>query len=174
MYLKIDEAYVDYNLPLLSNLLSTLDQELMEVNRLIFSTADPESCGLTERGEYVIGVGFSAMQQYITETLTFTGINKTRALDIGPRYTKEITFISVVNAAANWWKHSAEWVGQSERSRLTERTQEIVMEVTNTRDYQLSNVLAKLLDTSEITLSALLPNLVLWRADVDAARVRNV
>jgi hypothetical protein len=174
MYLKIDEEYVDYNLPLLSNLLSTLDQELIEVNRLIFSTADPESYDLTERGEYLIGVGFSAMQQYITETLTFTGVNKTRALDIGPRHTKEITFVSVVNAAANWWKHSAEWVAQPEKSKLAERTQEIVMKVTNTRDYQLSNVLAELLGTSEITLSALLPNLILWRSDVDAAREKKV
>ncbi|MDO8696251.1 MAG: hypothetical protein Q7J74_03980 [Pseudomonas sp.] len=174
MYLKIDDKYVDYNFPLLSNLLIRLDEELIEVNRLIFSTVDPESYGLTERGEYLIGVGFSAMQQYITETLTFTGINKNRALDIGPRHTKEITFIAIVNAAANWWKHSAEWVNQLEQSKLSERTQKIVMAVTNTREYQLSNVLAELLGTSEIILSALLPNLVLWRADVDAERVKHV
>lgn len=174
MYLKIDEEYVDYNLSLLSKLLITLDEELIEVNRLIFSTADPESYGLTDRGEYLIGVGFSAVQQYITETLTFTGVNKNRALDIGPQYTKETTFIAVVNAAANWWKHSAEWVDQEELSKLAKRTQEVVMKVTSAREYQLSNVLAELLDTSEITLSALLPNLVLWRADVDAERVKYV
>ena len=73
----------------------------------------------------------------------------------------------MVNAAANWWKHSAEWVGQETTSTLALQTKRIVVETAESLDCPLSNVLAKLLGESEITLCALLPNLVLWRSVVD-------
>ncbi|NRQ43969.1 hypothetical protein HRH59_15600 [Rheinheimera sp. YQF-2] len=167
MYLKVGGEYADRELQFLAELLNNLDEKVVEVSNLIFKSVDPESDGLTDRGEYFIGVGFSVIQQYLTDTLTLTGVSKSRALDIGPRYSEEFTFISVVNAAANWWKHSAEWVGQETRSRLALQTQKIVVETAESLDYPLSNVLAKLLGTSEITLSALLPNLVLWRSALD-------
>lgn len=178
MYLKIGDEYADHELCLLSELLNILDDKVIEVSKFIATSVDPESDDLTDRGEYFIGVGFSVIQQYLTDTLTLTGISKKRALDIGPRYSGELTFISIVNAAANWWKHSAEWWGQETTSGLASQTQRIVLEIVlesaETPDYPLSNVLAKLLDTSEITLSALLPNLVLWRSAVDTERRENV
>lgn len=173
MYLKIGDEYADGELRLLSDLLNTLDEKVVEINRLISASVDPDSDGLTDRGEYFIGVGFSAMQQYLTDTLTLTGIKKHRAFEIGPRHSDRLTFVAVVNAAANWWKHSAEWVGQPMQNGLAEKTQEIVLEVAGTEDYPLSNVLAKLQNTSEITLSALLPNLVLWRSAVDAEKEKH-
>jgi hypothetical protein len=168
MYLKVGGEYADRELQLLAELLNNLDEKVVEVSNLISKSVDPESDGLTDRGEYFIGVGFSVIQQYLTDTLTLTSVSKRRALDIGPRYSEEFTFISVVNAAANWWKHSAEWVGQETTNRLALQTQKIVVETVESMDYPLSNVLAKLLGTSEITLSALLPNLVLWRSALDA------
>ncbi|GGY52428.1 hypothetical protein GCM10011297_26670 [Bacterioplanes sanyensis] len=169
MYVKFENDYADRELQLLAELLSILDEKLAEVSNLISKSVDPESDGLTDRGEYFIGVGFSVIQQYLTDTLTLTGMSKRKALDIGPRYSKEFTFISVVNAAANWWKHSAEWVGQETTSTLASRTQRIVIETAESLDYPLSNVLAKLLGSSEIMLCALLPNLVLWRSAIDTA-----
>lgn len=173
MYLKVGGEYADRELHLLSELLNILDGKIVEVSNLISNSFDPESDGLTDRGEYFIGVGFSVMQQYLTDTLTLTGISKKRAFDIGPRYSKEFTFISVVNAAANWWKHSAEWFGKETTNVLALQTQKIVADTAETLDYPLSNVLAKLLGTTEITLSALLPNLVLWRSALDTKRHEN-
>lgn len=170
MYLKVGSEHADGELQLLSELLGILDGKVVEVSTLIAASFDPESDGLADRGEYFIGVGCSAVQQYLTDTLTLTGIRKDRAFDIGPRYSKEFTFVSVVNAAANWWKHSAEWVAQQTPNGLAMKTQNIVVEVAGTEDYPLSNVLAKLQGSSEITLSALLPNLVLWRSAVDIER----
>lgn len=167
MYLKVGGEYADRELQLLAELLNNLDEKVVEVSNLISKSVDPESDGLTDRGEYFIGVGFSVIQQYLTDTLTLTGVSKRIALDIGPRYSEEFTFISVVNAAANWWKHSAEWVGQETTSSLALQTQKIVVETAESLEYPLSNVLAKLLGTSEITLSALLPNLVQWRSALD-------
>lgn len=167
MYLKVGDEYADRELQLLADLLNILDEKVVEVSNLISKSVDPESDGLTDRGEYFIGVGFSVIQQYLTDTLTLTGVSKRKAFDIGPRYSEEFTFISLVNAAANWWKHSAEWVGQETTSTLALQTQRIVVETAESLDYPLSNVLAKLLGTSEITLCAVLPNLVLWRSAVD-------
>ncbi|MEQ6886485.1 hypothetical protein [Salicola sp. Rm-C-2C1-2] len=173
MYLKSGHEYADTELQLLSELLATLDDKVVEVTNLISVSVDPESAGLTDRGEYFIGVGFSAIQQYLTDTLTLTGISKRRAFDIGPRHSDRFTFIAVVNAAANWWKHSAEWVGQPTQNALALKTQEVVIEVTGTEYYPLSNVLAKLQGTRELRLSALLSNLVLWRSAVDEERLQN-
>lgn len=167
MYIKISDEYADRELRLLSGLLSTLDEKVIENMRAIACSTDPESDGLTDRGEYFIGVGLAAIQQYLTDTLTLTGLKKDRAFKIGPSYSSEFTFVSVINAAANWWKHSAEWQGASSQSGMALRTQEIVMAVSGSEDYPLSNVLANLLGTSDITLSALLPNLVLWREAID-------
>ncbi len=170
MYLKIGNEYADSELQLLSELLSTLDEKLREIHELMANSTDSESDGLCDRGEYLIGVGFSVIQQYITDTLTLTGIRKDRALDIGLRYSNNHSFVSIVNAAANWWKHSAEWMGKPVQSHQAKKTQEIVNDVIDTDGYPLSNVLAKLQGTSTIMLSALLPNLILWRSAVDTER----
>lgn len=173
MYLKTGGKYADRELHLLSELLNILDGKIVEVSRLISKSLDPESDGLADRGEYFIGVGFSVIQQYLTDTLTLTRVRKQSAFDVGPRYSEEFTFISVVNAAANWWKHSAEWVGQETTNKLALQTQRIVVETADSLDYPLSNVLAKLLSTSDVSLSALLQNLVLWRSAVDIERAKN-
>lgn len=170
MYLKGGNEYADGDLQLLSELLAILDSKLAEISSLIVASVDPESDGLTDRGEYFVGVGFSAIQQYLTDTLTLTGISKSRAFDIGPIHSDGLPFVAVVNAAANWWKHSAEWVEQPTRNRLTLRTKEIVTTVSGTEDYPLSNVLTNLQNSTDITLGALLPSLVLWRSAVDCER----
>jgi len=173
MYLRADDEYADREMQLMSEVLATIDSKLAEVLSLIAVSADPESDGLTDRGEYFIGVGFSVIQQYLTDTLTFTGVSKKRALDIGPRYSEKFTVVAVVNAAANWWKHSAEWVGRSVKDRVALKTQEIVSEVANTEDYPMRVVLSELQNKGQISLGALLPNLVLWRSAVDRERQQN-
>lgn len=46
-------------------------------------------------------------------------------------------------------------------------TQRIVMDISDSEDYPLSNVLSMLLGTTDINLSALLPNIILWRSAID-------
>lgn len=173
MYIKIDDGFSDVELQLLSELLSLLDNKIIEINKLISSANDPESDGLLDRCEYFFGVGIVAIQQYLMDTLTLTGIEKQQALSLGPAYSEQLTFVAVLNAAANWWKHSAEWNPDSSPRKDALRTQQIIADVANSNNYELSNVLAGLLHTSEVTLCSLLPNLVLWRSAVDQARHRN-
>jgi hypothetical protein len=173
MYIKFDDQFADGELNMLSELLFLLDQKIIEITTLIKSSSDPESDGLTDRCEYFVGVGFSAIQQYLTDTLTFTGVNKAVALNLGPVYSENITFVSVLNSVANFWKHSPEWLSSENFRKDVLRTQEIISTVTESNDYPLSNVLAELLGSSNITLSALLPKLVIWRAAVDISRKGN-
>lgn len=170
MYIKNGSEYADREFHLLTEILNIIDEKVIDVNKRISTSVDPVSDGLTDRGEYFIGVGLSLIQQYLTDTLTLTGLTKKRALDIGPRYSEDLTFISIINAAANWWKHSAEWFGKVEKEKKGFQTQNIIIAVTDSLDYPLSNVLAELLGTSDSTLSALLPNVLLWREAVDFER----
>ena len=173
MYLKIGEEFADGEFQLLSELLAILDGEILRVQKMIRTSDNPDAEGLTDRGEYFIGVGLTAVQQYLTDTLAQTGISKKTALEIGPRYSSENTFVGVVNAAANWWKHSAEWSSQSAERADALRTQQIITDVTGSADYALSNVLSNLLGSENVSLGSLVPNLVLWRTAVDESRVRN-
>jgi len=174
MYIRIDDRFADDQLHLLSELLALLDTKIIEIYKLLATTSDPESDGLLDRGEYFLGIGIVAIQQYLADTLTLTGIEKKQALNLGPAYSEQLTFVAVLNAAANWWKHSAERYPNTAPRRDAVRSSEIVNEVGDSDSYELSNVLANLLRTSEVTLCSLLPNLVLWRSALDQERRKNV
>lgn len=170
MYIKIGTDFADPNLHLLLGLLKTLDQKIVEITELILDSPDPESDGLTDNGEYFIGAGFVLIQQYLTDTLTLTGISKRTAFELGPRYSKEHSVVMIINAAANWWKHESEWIG-NHPNKQSQLTREVIMSITEyALDYPLSNVLSKLLQTSNITLSALKPKLIHWRKAIDENR----
>lgn len=169
MFTVIGNEFADQELQLLSELLNVLDVKIIDIRKSIYDSLDPESEGLLDKAEYFIGVGFSTIQQYLTDTLTLTGLNKREALDIGPKFSEEFHFIAVLNAAANWWKHSPEWLASEKKEdKQTLRTQNTVVTVAETEDYPLSNVLAKLTSSNEGTLSSLLPNILLWRSSVNA------
>lgn len=170
MYLKIGEEYADAELSNLEELLSLLDEKLRDILERIRRSPDPESDGLLDRGEYFIGVGFCATQQYLVDTLTFTGVDMSRALALGPVDLKGNPVALVLNAAANWWKHSAEWWSRGSIPPIASRTVNIVDTITDgNTEYALSNVLAGLLgshDLSKATLVDLIPKLIVWRNEV--------
>lgn len=170
MYLKVGEEYADGEMGLLADLLAMVDKEILRVQEQINASKDPETDGLLDRGEYFVGIGITAIQQYFTDTLTLTSIDKKTALGLGPRHSKNYSIVQVINAAANYWKHSAEWYSDTELRKDAQRTIQIVSEVSGTNDYMLYNSLHALLRSSDVTLCSLLPMLVLWRTAVDEKR----
>ena len=70
---------------------------------------------LFDDAEYLHGIGFVAGQRYIATvrgTLKLSKKDKMDKMDpllIGLKLNNGTTFASVVNAAANYWKHSDEW-----------------------------------------------------------------
>jgi hypothetical protein len=143
-----------------------LDKKISGIQLLISSSSDPDSDGLCDRGEYFIGIGFVAIQQHLVETLLFTGINKNEAYKLGAIHSTGVTYISLINSAANWWKHEAEWVNKGEIPKNGNNTFDHVYAAAKTTDYALSNVLASICSSESISLSAVVPYLREWQAAI--------
>lgn len=172
MFCIIEDEFVDWNLDILSELLSMLDGKISEINSQILNSSDPDYEGLCNTGEYFIGIGFVAIQRYLVDTLIGTGIDKNKAYILGPKFSSDITYVSLINSAANWWKHEAEWFNKDEIPRNGQRTIEHVTAIAESHEYALSNILASICGSGNISLGALVPYLIEWRNFVHNERVR--
>lgn len=163
MLLTIGKQTADRELGLLGELLGILDGKLSEIKQQIEQSADPDSAGLCDKGEYFIGIGFVAMQQYMTEALLFQSISKGNALNLGPIHASGATYASLINSAANWWKHEPEWTNEGRIPDNGIRTFDHIANVAPEFGYELSKVLASLCSNEEFSLSSLVTYLVAWR-----------
>ncbi len=170
MFLVAEGEFTDGELWKLRELFVILDKKLDEINLLIKDSLDPDSEGLCDRGEYFIGLGFVAIQQYLVETILFTGLSKAKAFNLGPIHSSGDTFVSLINASANWWKHEPEWWDAGELPKNGERSFDLVASVTESTSYQLSNVLALFCGNNELRFNFIIPYLEKWRTDVHECR----
>jgi hypothetical protein len=112
---------------MLDEALATLDSLLSEIEGAD-ACEDPDQFGYFDRLEWVAGLGFTACQTYITETRSWFGTERA-SLSWGPRYGRgDHTIAQVVNAAANYWKHQAEWDWSTEDTRR-QRTVDVLSAV---------------------------------------------
>lgn len=176
MYPKFDDGILDDDLPFLVTLLELLDTRLIQIQLAIEASTDPDSDGLFDRGEYLIGIGFIACQRYLASTYGPLGVKKHVALDCGPHESGGASFAQIVHATANFAKHFDEWDFSSAvfRDRAGLQTNQletirVIETVTNWADYTCSNVLAGLVGSLEIKLISLSPKLEAWRDEFDAA-----
>ncbi len=170
MYIKVGSEVVDPAYELLSELLYMIDEKLFDISTQITQSIDPESDGLTDKGEYFIGVGFTAIQQYLTETLILTKISKNFALYLGPKYSEKTTYVEIINAAANWWKHEAEWFPEGPKRSGSIKNAEVIYAAAQSEQYFLSNLLANLVAPSKPSMCSLLPRLRAWRQSLELKR----
>ena len=167
--LKIGDSLFDDELNLLIKLLSLLDIELKRVNAEIKASRDPESDGFLDVGEFLIGSGFVAIQRYLTATRAALGIQQVPAYDFPPMVNETAAYAKVLNALANYWKHSEEWfeiLNGSESAKLgrqAESTIETLEKVCPLLDYPCADFLAILLQGKDLELSNLLPLISEWR-----------
>lgn len=156
------------NLPFLCELFDLLDKKIHEIELLILQSNDPDTDGLLDRGEYFIGVGFVACQQYLVDTLFFTTIKKNYAYGLGPVHSSGITYVELINSAANWWKHEPEWFSKREVPNNGLRTFDNVTAIAGNEyfgHYVLSEVLASICD-SKLSFKSVVPFLLEWREAV--------
>ncbi len=152
----------DLKITELSDLLALLDSKLEQLMEQVESSLDADSLGIFDRAEYFIGVGFVAMQQYISDTMYKSEFSRREALNLGAVTSLGSTHISVINSAANWWKHESEWDWYSE-SGISNKTYLSISNVVDPENYPLSNVLAFLIGERKFCLSSLIPLLEQWR-----------
>ncbi|WP_042955289.1 hypothetical protein [Pseudomonas sp. G5(2012)] len=177
MFLKIDGGYADWDFDFLSGFLEHLDIKLSLIDAAIKKSRDPDSDGLCDQGEYIIGVGFTAVQRYIGSTYKWLGFDKLNALRVPPEVKDGLCFVEIVNAGANYWKHLDEWdiravcrrdVDALNGNKNAVRTIETIEKITPWADYTCSNLLAALLGDEPLKLSLLLPKIAEWRSNLDA------
>ncbi|KQQ61164.1 hypothetical protein ASF69_01700 [Rhizobium sp. Leaf311] len=169
--IQAQDAIADPELALLTRLLAIVDLELKAVLTDIDISNDAESDGLLDVGEFLIGTGFVAIQRYITSIHTGLGKDRGRALTSQPHINDDVPLAQLLNATANYWKHSDEWYETTllKNKHLGDRaldTISVIERVTPVADYTCSNVLAAILNKRDLALSGLLPMLMMWRNEV--------
>lgn len=166
---------IDEELFFLESSLTALEVTFSEVMKSIKKyDQDLDSSGLLDEAEFLVGLGFTICQRYITGTLgwiklTGTDINKTKALAVGDIVKNNITYVAAINSGANYWKHSDEWVKitkECEDLKIKPQaiyTMETLGEVTDSSYYPCSNLLFELLKSEELRLTSLIPIMKSWR-----------
>lgn len=167
----LDDAVADDELVNLERQLSVFDADLVRMNELIKNSTDPETDGLLDKGEYLIGSGFVTIQRYLTATHTNLNCDRWRALALPPFINPGVTFAQALNAGANYWKHSEEWFEQHNFKKQplmpnAMKTIELIEFVTQEMHYVCSNMLSAMLMGNELKLSHLIGHLIEWRNNV--------
>lgn len=156
---------------LLERHLKLLDSELIEINKAVAVSRDPESEGLCEAGEYLVGIGFVAIQKYMTTVHSTLEVGKSTALDCAPHVNPDLTFAEAFNAGANYWKHMEEWIGiLSKEGSLQEKTLQTIKsieKVTFWAEYTCANLLAGLVKDEAFELSTLVPKILEWTENME-------
>ena len=160
----VDDAY----LSLLKEAANFLDGQLARLEGEARTGEDPDRFGQYDRLEYLTGLGFVACQQYMIGAFARKKINKQTALDLGPKHRCGETFASLVNAAANYWKHREEWGGSNggnpRADQTTRRLRSLGLDLE--QSYVIANVLYELLRPHAARFERLIPFLTRWRDDV--------
>jgi hypothetical protein len=193
VYLKVDEGFSDPSFGHLSIFLKIIDRELQDIQLKISCSPCPDSEGLFDLGEYLIGYGFVAIQRYVTETKPARGKLEGNIYEYGFKLHDELFLIEAINAGANYWKHELEWPFRLEFgdpneeglskisinrdgdyfSGMQRRTFDIVSKLTSYADYTLSSLLAEINErtsrSSSLFFEPLLPYVAQWRDELDHA-----
>lgn len=179
MYLKNGSDVWDGDLDFLRDIVELLDVRLDEVQQAADSCFDPDQMGCYDDVEYIAGMGFVACQRYLASTYGALGVSKGLAMQKGPRHAGGETIAQIINAGANFWKHSDEWDLHSRVDRdhaglstIQLETIRIIETVVPWSDYTCTNLLAALVAPGEPRLKDLRPHLEAWRDALDREYAR--
>ena len=170
-YSEIDLFWTD-----MKSYLEILDAALSPIICKIDTATGPIDEHLCDRSEYLFGAGFVAIQKYMLETRHLKKIKFTKAIDPKVPDNSQVPFEEAVWAAANYWKHDAEWwsVAFQESDQSTGKEKDIPNNILRNseilsafgvfgRDYLCSTVLAAYTPSKDLRLSSLLPLILDWR-----------
>ncbi len=166
MFLVGESSILDYDLDLFGDVAAALDRHISAAfDGIDFGTAD--MMGLFDRAEYAAGLGFVASQAYLAATYGDLRVTKVAALSLGPSHGTGGKVVAMLNAAANFWKHSPEWQlqGNHPGRRRTVETLDAISLAVNP-DYPLLGILGELTSVKEPRLLALVPLLAAWRDEL--------
>ncbi len=167
MLIFSENEIFDQSLNVLSELYDSLDEKLSNLSCATAELDDPDSWGIFDEMENLIGFGLVALQTYVTETATVLKLRKYTSYEFGPKTESGVAKIEILNALANFWKHREEWIFDDEQKRKN-AADRLFGEVGCSTDmeYPISGVLTELLTPQEVRFSNLIPILSEWRNDM--------
>ncbi|QHD49529.1 hypothetical protein CTT34_07400 [Vreelandella aquamarina] len=179
MFLVLNDGgqvkFADAEFFYLEELLGSIDVSLAKTNaQLMKSDVWDRDC-MCDKGEYLIGAGFCAMQRYLFDILRDVEIDPGLARELGPKSRNGAAVAKLVHSAANYWKHEPEWhYWLSELQDRAQKTVDTILHSRDSADYPLSDLLADLCGENELLLVNCLPYLSEWRSPVWEKVSKNV
>ncbi len=160
-------TFIDLHLDLLRDVLHVLDRHIDVVADRSVEAELQDQYGLFDRAEHATGLGFVAIQLYLTSLANQLTVGKAMALSAGPKHASGEPIAAIINAAANYWKHHPEWAHQRpdrRRERIEALFDSVGFPVDS--DYPLSGVLAEITTPRVARMTALVPLLLAWRDEL--------
>lgn len=103
--MRLGDVVFDEELNFLRAVLEPVQGALDKVR----SVSDPESHGFLDTAEYLVGVMLVAVQKYLVSSCRAENITKSPGLRMGPTHGSGEFAVTLLNKAANAWKHRDEW-----------------------------------------------------------------
>jgi hypothetical protein len=155
---------LDFDLDFLRDAVALVDARLDRLDREAKASPDPDAFGTFDEIEYLIGFGFVACQTYATAVASRSKINKRDALALGPKHRTGRSMVQLVNAAANHWKHNAEWSLDCPTTQAAQ-TLEVIsnLGVDTNGSYPVAIALSEILTPHRARFANLIPFLTQWR-----------
>ena len=153
-----------FELSFLQDAAALVDSRLALLEMEAKKSEDPDGRGIFDEAEYMAGFGLVACQAYVTGSVARSDCDRKAALQLGPRHQCGHSIAFLVNAGANYWKHSSEW--ELPLSRRAQETSDAISSLGIDLDapYVAINALASMLRPAEPRIGRLLPFLSQWQA----------
>lgn len=158
VYMKCNDTYADGDFNLLKDFLELIDTKIAKGDRAFKLTKD--ECVL-DTIEYYAGFGFIAIQRYFHSTYPQVMPHKERALDACPS-----GLMTILNAGANFAKHSEEWPLDQELKKQQQKTLDTFCGDDDLSWHPCANKLHAL--TQSLSFTNLIPKIEEWRNALDA------
>lgn len=155
----------DFDLDFLQSAVVLIDSGLERLEPEIQASPDPDMFGIYDEVEYIAGFGFVACQTYMTAVVGRSRIEKRQSLTFGPKHKTGRPIVQIVNAAANYWKHSSEWSLDAPTTQA-KQTLEVIASLdidTDMGHYPVMNTLYTILAPNPTRFANLIPLLIQWR-----------
>lgn len=169
MFLQIgDQDVMDFDLDILLKLLEVIDSQIASLETEINESDDPDGFGLIERWDGIAGLGFVACQQYLNATwrhLAAKGEGRSAVIASPPMHACGQSFATLIDKAANFWKHNGEWDPADTSKKHPEASTRAVVELLVSRkdDYPMASMLDRLPAPGPPRFASLVLRIVDWR-----------
>lgn len=162
----------DHDLEFFGDVAQLLDQQLDALDADIAEHEDPDSFGLFDRMESLLGLGFIAAQNYLIQVVGERRRPlRERYFALGPRSPVGSSLAEVIYAASNYAKHHPEPLANKTTIAILESFgvwSSSIFERSWRQDYPLSHLFLDLMAPRRARLSEVAKSLEEWRDAVIA------